>query len=179
MVLSTALAIAGLAANAIAGVAGAIKGAKREREARAQQQALRQEMKARNTSAYLEDYYSDYLKRADAQNALRTARDMMKAQSAKDRDTSVITGATPEASAARQYDRNRVLAGMIGNLGAMGERFKERAKNRYLSGAARADVLDNAAYEQQGTSGNNLMYNGIRMIGNTLPMGVQLFPNRK
>lgn len=168
--------IAALAAAGIGGIAGAIKGAKREREARKQQAALRAEMEGRNNSAYMADYYGDYLKRADAQNTLRQARTMMQEQAKRDQNSAVITGATPEASAAQAYNRNRVLAGMIGNLGAMGAQIKDRARNRYLAGAAQTDAMANQEYARQAASGNNLMYNGIKMLGNMLPLAAQLFP---
>lgn len=178
MVLTTALGLGSLAANVIGGIAGTIQGARRERQARAAQAALRRDMEGLNNSAYLADYYSDYLKRADSQNALRQMRDAMRTQSQREQNASVITGATPEASATRQYNRNKVLAGMVGNLGAMGEQFKQRAKDRYLAGANQISMLDNQEQESRAMSGNNLMYNGIKMLGNTTPLGVKLFGDK-
>lgn len=168
MVLSTALALGSLASQAIGGIAGSIIGAKRERAASARQASIRRDMEGRNNSAYLADYYSDYLKRADAQNALRKMREEMRRQGQRAANAAVITGATPEATAARQYDRNRVMAGMVGNLGAMGEQFKQHARNRYLAGANQISMLDNQEAQRQALSGNNLMYNGISALG-TLP----------
>ena len=161
MVLSTALSLGTLASQAISGIAGSIVGAQRERAARARQASIRRDMEGRNNSAYLADYYSDYLKRADSQNALRKMRDEMRRQGQREANAAVITGATPEAIAARQYDRNRVMAGMVGNLGAMGEQFKQRARN-----------------QRQALSGNNLMYNGLGALGSLASNAVNLFPDR-
>lgn len=178
MVLSTALSLGSLASQAIGGIAGSIIGAKQERAARARQASIRREMEGRNNSAYLADYYSDYLKRADSQNALRKMREEMRRQGQREADAAVITGATPEATAARQYDRNRVMAGMVGNLGAMGEQFKQRARNRYLGGADQISMLDNQEAQRQALSGNNLMYNGIRTIGMLPTNAMDLFPDK-
>ena len=135
-------------------------------------------MEGRNNSVYLADYYSDYLKRADSQNALRKMRDEMRRQGQRYMNTAVITGATPEATAARQYDRNRVMAGMVGNLGAMGEQFKQRAKDRYLAGANQISMLDNQEAQRQALSGNNLMYNGLGALGSLASNAVNLFPDK-
>lgn len=178
MVLSTALSLGTLASQAISGIAGSIVGAQRERAARARQASIRRDMEGRNNSAYLADYYSDYLKRADAQNALRKMREEMRRQGQREANTAVITGATPEATAARQYDRNRVMAGMVGNLGAMGEQFKQRAKDRYLAGANQISMLDNQEAQRQAMSGNNLMYNGIGALGSLASNAVNLFPDK-
>lgn len=178
MVLSTALSLGTLASQAISGIAGSIVGAQRERTARARQASIRRDMEGRNNSAYLADYYSDYLKRADSQNALRKMRDEMRRQGQREANAAVITGATPEATAARQYDRNRVMAGMVGNLGAMGEQFKQRAKDRYLAGANQISMLDNQEAQRQALSGNNLMYNGLRTIGSLPSNAVDLFPDK-
>lgn len=178
MVLSTALSLGTLASQAISGIAGSIVGAQRERAARARQASIRRDMEGRNNSAYLADYYSDYLKRADSQNALRKMRDEMRRQGQRDMNTAVITGATPEATAARQYDRNRVMAGMVGNLGAMGEQFKQRAKDRYLAGANQISMLDNQEAQRQAMKGHNLMYNGLSQIGTLASNAVDLFPDK-
>ena len=135
-------------------------------------------MEGRNNSVYLADYYSDYLKRADSQNALRKMRDEMRRQGQRYMNTAVNTGATPEATAARQYDRNRVMAGMVGNLGAMGEQFKQRAKDRYLAGANQISMLDNQEAQRQALSGNNLMYNGLGALGSLASNAVNLFPDK-
>ena len=178
MVLSTALALGSLASQAIGGIAGSIIGAQRERAARARQASIRRDMEGRNNCAYLADYYSDYLKRADSQNALRKMRDEMRRQGQREANAAVITGATPEATAARQYDRNRVMAGMVGNLGAMGEQFKQRVRDRYLAGANQISMLDNQEAQRQAMSGNNLMYNGIGALGSLASNAVNLFPGK-
>lgn len=178
MAVMTALALGTLAAKALTGIAGAIQGSQRERAARAGQATLRRDMEGRNNSAYLEDYYADYLKRADSLNALRQMREAMREQGRRDRNRAVITGATPEATAARQYDRNRVLAGMVGNLGAMGAQLKQRAKDRYLAGANVMDQMENAELTRRATSGNNLLYNGIGEIGVVPSMAMQFLMSK-
>ena len=105
-------------------------------------------------------------------------RDEMRRQGQLEANAAVITGATPEATAARQYDRNRVMAGMVGNLGAMGEQFKQRARNRYLAGANQISMLDSQEAQRQALSGNNLMYNGIGALGSLASNAVDLFPHK-
>lgn len=67
---------------------------------------------------------------------------------------------------------------MVGNLGAMGEQFKQRARNRYLAGANQISMLDNQEAQRQAMKGHNLMYNGLSQIGTLASNAVDLFPDK-
>lgn len=157
------LALLGTIANAGSTIYGAIQ----EGKQREQMANERQKWNADNEAMYNQDYYSDYTQRADAQNVIRQMRDQMKQQNQVEQNTAAVTGASPETVNAGKEARNKAITNLYGNIAAMGADYKERAKNRYV---ARKQALQGMEYDtmnQNATSANNLLYNGIRGAANT------------
>lgn len=151
------------ALNLVSSGVGAINEGKKRRQ---MNQRLN-EMKDENQAFFNQDYYGDYTQRADAQNVIRQMRDALKEQSKRDEGSAVVTGATIESQAANKEARNKAMSNLFGNLGAMGEQFKERAKNRYL---ARKSALEGMEYDnilQDAQSSGNLLQNGLQGLAST------------
>ena len=138
-----------------------------EANARRKMQAQTQKWNAENEALYNKDYYGDYTQRADAQNVIKQMRDETKRQDSIDKNTAVVTGATPEVQIANKDQRNRNMSNLFGSLAAQGQQFKDRAENRYQ---ARKQALQGMEYDstaQNAESGNNLLYNGISLAAKT------------
>lgn len=151
--------------SAVSGIGGMLMGAGQERKAREEMEAQRRRERADAEAVYNHDYYGDYTKRADARNAYRRMQEMLERESRRDRNTAVVTGATPEEMSRRKEGRNRAIANFFGNIGAQGEAFKGAAKNRYLRTKAGIDRRDYEARAERARSAHNLMYNGLGMLG--------------
>lgn len=151
--------------SAVSGLAGTLMGAGQERKAREAMEAQRRRERADAEAMYNHDYYGDYTKRADARHAYRRMQEMLDRESRRDRNTAVVTGATPEEMSRRKEGRNRAIANFFGNIGAQGEAFKGAAKNRYLREKSGIDRRDYEARAQRAQSAHNLMYNGLGMLG--------------
>jgi hypothetical protein len=158
-------------AGAASSLFGGIQQGRKNREMKKRSQAMFGKMNADNEALFNEDYYSDYLQRADAQNVIRQMRDQFDRQAKRDENTAVITGATPESQAAAKNARAMAMSNLFGNLGAMGQRFKDNAKERYTR---RKNALQDAEYNaelgtlaRESESAGNLLYNGIGSLAGT------------
>jgi len=139
---------------------GAIGEGKKRRE----QRAMMNRWNAENESMFNADYYGDYTQRADAQDIIRQMRDQFDRQAKRDENTAVITGSTVEAQAAAKEGRNRAMSSLYGNLGAMGQRFKDRAKDRYMRQKMALQGMQYDELGQQAQSANNLLYGGLSSL---------------
>lgn len=144
-----------------AGIGGYSEGQKR----RAMRRKMAQ-MDAENKALFNADYYADYTQRADAQNIIKKMRDDFRRQSKNDENAAVVTGSTIEAQAANKAGRNRAMSNLFSNLGAMGERYKDRAKDRYLARKSQIEGMEYANLADSAQSSNNLLYNGISGLAN-------------
>lgn len=127
----------------------------------------RQKWNVENESLYNQDYYADYLKRADNQSLIKNMRDETKKQNVVDQNVAAVTGASPEAINAGKERRNRAMSNVYSNIAARGAEFQDRAKGRYM---ARKQALQGMEYDveaQKAQSANNLMYNGIAGLATT------------
>lgn len=144
-----------------AGIGGYSEGQKR----RAMRRKMAQ-MDAENKVLFNADYYADWTQRADAQNIINKMRDDFRRQSKNDENAAVVTGSTIEAQAANKAGRNRAMSNLFSNLGAMGQRYKDGAKDRYLARKSRIEGMEYANLADSAQSSNNLLYNGISGLAN-------------
>ncbi|NDV46108.1 hypothetical protein D0T49_03510 [Paludibacter sp. 221] len=164
---------------AIANIAQTAYGAVKEGEERKRMQRERNKWNAENEALFNKDYYSDYLQTAEAQNVIRQMRENMKRQSKAEQNNQVVTGATPEVAAANKEMRNRAVADLYGNLAARGQLRKDRAQDRYLSRKYSLQGLEYDTLGQQAQSANNMLYNGIKGLGNADWSSIINFGNNK
>lgn len=136
-------------------------GAIGEGNKRRAQRSMMNRMNAENQSMFNADYYGDYTQRADAQNIISQMRNQFDRQAKRDENTAVITGSTVEAQAAAKEGRNKAMSNLYGNFGAMGQQFKDRAKDSYMRQKMALQGMEYDELGQQAQSANNLLYSGI------------------
>lgn len=136
---------------------GAVNEGNQQRKLRRQ----RRQWSADNKALFNQDYYSDYTESAEAQDIIRRMREQQDRESKRDANTAVITGSTVEAKAAAKEGRNKAMSNLYGNLGAMGTRMKQRAKDRYLSRKHQLEDMEYDSGQQRAESANNLFSNGL------------------
>lgn len=145
-------AISGLSAGI-----GALSQSKKNREMR----GMVGGWQAENEAMFTNDYNKDYTQTQEAQNIIKQMRDLNDREAKREQNTAVITGGTVEAQAAAKERRNRAMSDLFGNLGAMGTRYKERAKDRYLNRKNQLQGIEYGQLAQEAESAGNLMSNGL------------------
>jgi len=141
----------------IGGIFGGIQAAKKRKQ---QEQLLNQEQ-SENTAWYNANALSDYTQRADAQNLIKNMRENLARRDMENANMSVVSGSTPEQQAAAKEQTNQIVSNVYGNLGAMGQQWKDQITNQYLG---RKYSLGNQRFgllNDQAQSYENLMNNGL------------------
>lgn len=151
----------------IANAAQTVFGAVNQGKERRRMAGERQKWGAENEALFNEDYYSDYTKRADAQNVIRQMRDQNKKADKVEQNVAAVTGATPEAMNAGKERRNKMTTDVYSNIAANAMQYKDRAKGRYLSRKAQLQGLDYDAMGQSVASAGNVMGNGLKGLAST------------
>ncbi len=136
-------------------------GAIQEGRQRKQMASERQKWNAENEALYNRNYYGDYTKRPDVQNAIRLMDDQMKKADQVDRNVAAVTGATPEAINASKERRNKAVTQLYGNIGANAIRYKDAAEERYQNKKGQLQALEYDAMNQNAQSANNMVSNGL------------------
>jgi len=147
-----------------AGIYGGIKAGQKRR----QQENLLKQQQSENQAWYNANALSDYTQRADAQNLIRNMRDNLSRRDRANANMSVVSGATPEQQAAAKEQTNQVISNVYGNLGAMGQQWKDQITNQYLNrkyslGNQQFGLLDNQAQSYE-----NLMSSGLGVMGDSM-----------
>jgi hypothetical protein len=120
-----------------------------------------------NKAFYNANALSDYTQRTDVQNLMKQLRDNLGRQNKAAANTAIVTGATPEQQAVAKEQANKVISDTYANIGAMGQQWKDRVTDRYLS--RRESIANQRMNIMQGKaqSGENLQSNGLNMLGNS------------
>jgi hypothetical protein len=150
---------------------GAIKQGKASRAQKremAAQKAKVEKWNTENERMFNADYYSDYMQRADTQNVIRQMRDQLDRQTKRDTNTAVITGATPESQAVARNARTQAMSNLFGNLSAMGQQYKDRVREHYLSQKNNLRQMDYQGYLENIDMYNRQMESAGNMTGNAL-----------
>lgn len=155
-------ALIGAAISLGAGIYGGIKASKQRKE---YDNKLGQ-TQADNEAWFKSNYYQDYTQRADSQNLLRNLRNTLDRENKRTAGVAAITGATPEAQAAAKQQANNVIAETYGNLGALGQQYKDSVMNQYLQRKDAYNQMGLANIDAKAQSGENLMYNSMKSLGN-------------
>lgn len=142
-------------------LAGGLGSASANRKAQKQLDKQLQE----NENMFKKDYYQDILNRPDVQNLLSTYRKNLSDAVRAQRNSAVVTGATPEAEAAVKKVNARALSDTVGNIAAMGQQVKDNAKTNYLNqknyllGQKAGQYAQNAAsWTQIASNSGNLLW---------------------
>jgi hypothetical protein len=158
----------GAVAGAAVGLGGAIFGASKAKKEKERMEGLINQQQADNRAWFNANAYGDFTQRTDAQNMLRNLREYQIGQSKTAANTAVITGATPEQQAVQKEQAGNVIADTYANLGAMGQQYKDRITDQYLT---RKSALENSRLGMMNNNLNNysnLFNSSISQIGNSV-----------
>ncbi len=161
------ITIASIGSGVIGGISSLFGGNKASKERKRMERYLNQQ-DADNKAWYNANALGDYTQRADVQNLMRNLRENLSKQNKTAANMAVVTGATPEQQAVQKELSNKVIADTYSNIGAMGQQYKDRVTDQYLN---RKNVLAQqrmGMMEQNAQSYENLMGNGLNMLGGSL-----------
>lgn len=158
----------GAAIGAGVGLVGSIFGGSKAAKQRRKMNRYLNEQDAENKAFYNANALSDYTQRADAQNLMKQLRDNLTKQNKTAANMAVVTGATPEQQAVQKEQSNKVISDTFSNLGAMGQQYKDRVTDKYLS--RRQDIANQrmGIMNQKAQSYENLMNTGLNMISGSV-----------
>ena len=77
-------------------------------------------------------YYSDYMRRADVQNLITSAKNTLQATTNNMRGRAAVMGATDEWIGANQKNYNSALSSLYSNLASQGANWKDSVLNNYM-----------------------------------------------
>ena len=150
------------------GLVGSIYGGIKAANERKKMNRYLNHQESDNKAWYNANALSDYTQRADTQNLMRQLRDNLGKQNKAASNMAVVTGATPEQQAVQKEQSNKVISDTFSNIGAMGQQWKDNITNKYL---ARKDAIAGqrmGVMEGSANSYENLMGNGLNMLGGSL-----------
>lgn len=120
-------------------------------------------------------YYSDYMRRADVQNLINSAKDTLQSSANNMRGRAAVMGATDEWIGANQKSYTSALSSLYSNLAGQGVNWKDSVLNNYMNrksnlNNARANSFFNSANGYQNANLNYLsdIGNGIRGVDNVI-----------
>jgi hypothetical protein len=147
-----------------AGLFGGAKAAEKRNKAERQLRAREEEAKA----WYNRNALNDYTQRQDAQLLLKNLRESQIRANRNTANNSVVTGSTPAATAAQKERDNATVSNVYANLGARGQQYKDWIENSYLNQRNNLYNLQQGMWNNQATSYENLMNNGLGTVGNIM-----------
>lgn len=159
--------IAGALGQGTVGWISALVGAQNAGMEREKMDGLLSRQETENKAWYNANALSDYTQRADVRNLMRQLRENLSKQNKTAENMAVVTGATPEQMAVQKELSNKVISDVYGNIGVMGQQYKDRVTDRYMDmknllNNRRMDMIDAKA-----TSYENLFQNGMKTFGDS------------
>ena len=91
----------------------------------------------------IREFHGDYTQRADTQALIKNMRDTMREQTKRTESTAAITGATPEMTNVAKENANKVISDTYSRVGAMGQQYKDKVQDRYMSRKQLMDTRKN------------------------------------
>lgn len=157
----------GKAASRTMGLAAGIFGGVKAGKMRKKQNKLLDNYEADAASTFNKEYNADYLQRSDNQAALREQQNAMKQQNQVAENTSVVTGATPEALAMQKQNNMRSLGDTVSQIARNASAYKTNILNNYQN--QKRDIMDqrNQMLGQQAQNYSNLAMNGANTFMNS------------
>lgn len=168
--MSLSMVLTGL--NGALGLYSGVKGMLDASKASKGAKDLRNKAKAEEEGWYRRNYYENYLDSTTAKAAMKRVENSLRKQNAQNRAYSVISGATPEYSLARNEQGLRTIENMATNLASMDSNRKSQVdamhrqnRNAFLN----SELNDFAMDERMAISAAG---NGLNLLQNAL-LGVQ------
>ena len=146
--MAAPLLIAGITA-ALSAVANGIGSSAARKRAKEAEREANKEFARRETN--LDNWYNivkgrDYTQTADAQNAIREARETVRDTYNNAKGTSAVMGSTGEVEAREKAAANKMMGQTVAQINAAGTNAKLRADERYMQGKNQLSA-DRARYK--------------------------------
>lgn len=151
-----------------AGIASSLFGGWKASKERKKTNQKISELERDNQAFYNANALGDYTQRSDAQNALNQMRNQLDRQTKRANSTAVITGGTPESTQLQKQAANESLASATSNIAAVGQQFKDRITDRYMSRKDNYGMMRLNQSEGAAAGYENLMQSGLNTIAGSL-----------
>ena len=154
--------------NGALGLYSGVKGMLDASKASKSAKDLRNRAKAEEEGWYRRNYYENYLDSSSAKAAMKRVENTLRKQNAQNRALSVISGATPEYSLARNEQGLRTMENMATNLASMDSNRKSQVdamhrqnKNAFLNSELNELAMDERLAVSTAGNGLNLLQNAL------------------
>jgi hypothetical protein len=159
--------MAGASAQGTTGWVSALYGANKAGKERKKMDNYLNQQDTENKAWYNANALSDYTQRADTQNLMKQLRDNLGKNNKAAANMAVVTGATPEQQAVQKELSNRVISDTYSNMGAMGQQWKDKITDRYLSTKNMIANQRMGMIDAQASNYETLFNNGINTLGDS------------
>ena len=164
--MSLSMVLTGL--NGALGLYSGVKGMLDASKASKGAKDLRNKAKAEEEGWFRRNYYENYLDSTTAKAAMKRVENSLRKQNAQNRAHSVISGATPEYSLARNEQGLRTMENLTTNLASMDSNRKSQIdamhrqnKNAFLNSELNDLAMDERAAMSSVGNGLNLLQNAL------------------
>lgn len=164
--MSLSMVMTGL--NGALGLYSGVKGVLDAAKASESRKQLRSKAKAEEEGWYKRNYYENFLDSTAASAAMKRVENSLRRQNEQNRARSVVTGATPEYSLARNEQGLRSMDNVVTNLASMDDNRKSRIdamhrQNRaaLLNGELNDTAMDERMAVTAAANGLNLFQNAM------------------
>ena len=164
--MSLSMVMTGL--NGALGLYSGVKGVLDAAKASESRKQLRSKAKAEEEGWYKRNYYENFLDSTAASAAMKRVENSLRRQNEQNRARSVVTGATPEYSLARNEQGLRSMDNVVTNLASMDDNRKSRIdamhrQNRaaLLNGELNDTAMDERMAVTATANGLNLFQNAM------------------
>lgn len=164
--MSLSMVMTGL--NGALGLYSGVKGVLDAAKASESRKQLRSKAKAEEEGWYKRNYYENFLDSTAASAAMKRVENSLRRQNEQNRARSVVTGATPEYSLARNEQGLRSMDNVVTNLASMDDNRKSRIdamhrQNRaaLLNGELNDTAMDERMAVAAAANGLNLFQNAM------------------
>ena len=154
--------------NGALGLYSGVKGVLDAAKASESRKQLRSKAKAEEEGWYKRNYYENFLDSTAASAAMKRVENSLRRQNEQNRARSVVTGATPEYSLARNEQGLRSMDNVVTNLASMDDNRKSRIdamhrQNRaaLLNGELNDTAMDERMAVAAAANGLNLFQNAM------------------
>ena len=142
-------------------LAGGLGSASANRKAQKQLDKQLQE----NENMFKKDYYQDILNRSYVQNLLSTYRKNLSDAVRAQRNSAVVTGATPDAEDPVKHANARALSDTVPNSGVSAEQAERKAKTNYVNQKNYLLGQKAGQYAQNAASWTQIASNSGNLLG--------------
>ena len=164
--MSLSMVLTGL--NGALGLYSGVKGMIDKKEASENAKALRDKAKAEEAGWYRHNYYENFLDSTAARAAMKRVENSLRRNNEQSRAHSIVTGATPEYSIARNEQGLRSMENVVTNLAAQDSDRKSRIdamhrqnRNFFLNSELNELAMDEKMATSAANNGFNLFQNAL------------------